>query len=211
MNLSKTIQDIHQNAVDHGWWETDRSISESIVLIHSEWSEAVEEARASRPMKWYGCGEAGNDIVVCDPQDEYECRMYGREKECQYRVNKPEGIAVELIDGVIRIFDLFGKMGYKPSRETAEAMMRAMKAANPDLRKETPLVDIVAVAHSLTANAGDNMMFGRLSIQVGLGPLEACAGMVMWWLEAQGEDPVAILEEKHRYNVTRPYKHGKAF
>ena len=210
MNLSKTIQEIHQNAVNHGWWETDRSANERIVLIHSEWSEAVEEARASRPMKWYACME-GDEHFPCAPADETECLNFSDRFNCKWRGKKPEGIAVELVDGVIRIFDLFGKHGYKPSRQTAEELMRASRAANPYITKETPLVDIVAAAHSLTARAGDLMLIYGPAEKASLAPLEACAGLVMCWLKLQGEDPVSVIKEKHQYNITRPYKHGKAF
>jgi len=42
----KTIADeIHKNAVEHGWWEADRNIPESLCLIHSEVSEALEAYR----------------------------------------------------------------------------------------------------------------------------------------------------------------------
>lgn len=192
MNLINTIQEIHQNAINHGWWETDHSTSESIVLIHSEWSEAVEEARAGRPMVWH---------------EEYR----DSEGKTVRTLPKPEGIAVELADGVIRIFDLFGKHGYRPSRQTAEELIRASRAANPYITKETPLVDIVSAAHSLTARAGDMMLVYGPTEKACLAPLEACAGLVMCWLKLQGEDPVAVIKEKHQYNITRPYKHGKAF
>lgn len=103
MLINELAKAIHENAVAHGWWDDEREAPEIIALIHSEWSEALEEARVDRPLVWYGCGEAENSNVVCNPQDEYECRMYGRELECEFRAKKPEGIAVELIDGCIRI------------------------------------------------------------------------------------------------------------
>jgi len=31
------------------------------------------------------------------------------------------------------------------------------------------------------------------------------------WVHAQGIDPLALLLEKHEYNKSRPYKHGKIF
>ena len=44
MKINDLITDIHQNAVNHGWWEgTRRSLAEIIALIHSEWSEALEK------------------------------------------------------------------------------------------------------------------------------------------------------------------------
>ena len=38
-------QQAHQNAVEHGWWEQERSVGEIIALMHSELSEALEYAR----------------------------------------------------------------------------------------------------------------------------------------------------------------------
>ena len=37
--------DVHQTAVDHGWWKYPRSFAECIALMHSELSEALEEDR----------------------------------------------------------------------------------------------------------------------------------------------------------------------
>lgn len=40
---------IHHNAVNHGWWETDRNDGEMIALMHSELSEALEAIRHGNP------------------------------------------------------------------------------------------------------------------------------------------------------------------
>jgi hypothetical protein len=35
--------------------------------------------------------------------------------------------------------------------------------------------------------------------------------MVLVWINRQGIDPLKLMLEKHEYNKTRPYKHGKNF
>jgi hypothetical protein len=82
--------DLHQNSVDHGFWPDavegepgfpTRNFGEMIALMHSELSEALEEHRADRPAFYH------------DPD-----------------TGKPEGIAIELIDAAIRVFDALGSM-----------------------------------------------------------------------------------------------------
>ena len=41
--------------------------------------------------------------------------------------------------------------------------------------------------------------------------LSTAFGIVWLWLEQQGQHPEVIIRQKHRYNKTRPYKHGKKF
>ena len=79
--LNELTKEIHDNAVSHGWWDEPRNLLEIVALCHSELSEAVEEYRAGRPMVW-----ANED-------------------------GKPEGIATEMADCLIRILDWFGHEG----------------------------------------------------------------------------------------------------
>ena len=112
MNMNEWAREIHENAVNHGWWESDRELPEILMLIVSELSEALEEYRAGRPMVWYKCmpkdvfngcinmGNYGEGLVCKKPL----C-------VCADRGKKPEGIAVEVIDALIRILDWCGKEG----------------------------------------------------------------------------------------------------
>ena len=77
--IRKWSYEIHQNAVEHGWWENgSRNIPELLMLVVSEVSEALEAFR----------------------RDEMETH-YTPE-------GKPEGFWTELSDAVIRIMDLAG-------------------------------------------------------------------------------------------------------
>lgn len=117
MNLNEWAMEIHKNAVEHGWWEGDRGLPEILMLIVSELSEALEESRAGRPMEWHGCMlNQGNPCM----QKELGCEDDFKEETCTYCMVKPEGIAVEVIDALIRILDWCGKVGIDVERLVRE-------------------------------------------------------------------------------------------
>ena len=95
MNINELAREVHENAVAHGFYETTPSLPEVIALIHSELSEALEEYRNGKPLIYGCCNIEG---AVCDHSE--TCDRTEGEPSC-----KPEGIAVELCDAVIRIFD----------------------------------------------------------------------------------------------------------
>ena len=81
--LKEFCEHAHKTALEHGWWEKPRTLAEQIVLMHSELSEAIEAIRN---------GEEGFWI---DPKS-----------------GKPEGIATELADCIIRIMDTCKNYGW---------------------------------------------------------------------------------------------------
>lgn len=100
MTISEIVERAHQNAVKHGFWDPGPEFGSAMALIHSELSEALEEMRAGNkirpgnpvPMVYY----SGGGYVASAPT---KCCL------------KPEGVAIELADAVIRIADLCGHMG----------------------------------------------------------------------------------------------------
>lgn len=78
--VNEIASEIHRNAVEHGWWDEERSLPEIIALCHSELSEALEADRNDEPL-----------LHIVD--------------------GKPEGVAVEMIDCVIRLFDVLAASG----------------------------------------------------------------------------------------------------
>lgn len=200
-DLAAFAKEVHENAVAHGWWEEKRSAEEVRALIHSEWSEALEEARAGRAMVWHECK---NTLTPCTKE---ACGGW-RDGQCllMERNDKPEGIAVELMDGVIRILDWFGQMGGF-SDTLKKIVSFGFECHESDIWHNRPLEamsvgELVDVLHYHTANAARS--------KAGM-PLLAAMGMAIAWVNAQGVDAIELLERKHRYNKTRPYKHGKKF
>ena len=193
INLKEFAKEIHENAVAHGWWEKDVPPEETIALIHSEWSEALEEYRAGRPIVWHNCNV---DCDVCEQCKGCYYHVNAEPEKCEYR-GKPEGIAVELIDGCIRILDY---LAHKD--EDVELLI---SKSNPLLWCDGDVVStakIVSTLHYHTAIAHESCL------GIDASRLEYAMSMAFAWIEANGLDPVTILREKHEYNKTRPYKHG---
>ena len=108
MNINELAKEVHENAVAHGWWEKPPTLPEALCLIHAELSEALEEYREGNPLIYGTCALAAEDCKfsgVCD--------RVGRPGEGEGIDGpcKPEGIAVELADVILRTLDPMAALG----------------------------------------------------------------------------------------------------
>jgi len=195
MKLNEFAKGVHQNAVEHGWWEDQRTFGEIVSLCHSELSEALEEFRAKRGMVWYKC-----DGHVCDL---LECEGCETRNE---RIDKPEGIAVELADCIIRILDWLGEEEMDPDALLAEAK-RYMMCDVPVPLYAASIGDHIARWHLLLSLAYSCWCRASGTYAAALR-MALCIYEILNWAEDNGVDMEAILAQKHEYNRTRPYRHG---
>lgn len=191
LDLNAFAREVHAVAVEHGWWdgEENNDIDTKIALIHAEWSEALEEYRAGRPMVWHACLEYGD---VCEGESCGEWVDGGCELD--EMAKKPEGIAVELVDGCIRIMDLM-----------AAKEMDVYCGDGEGVKLSLP--QLVKYLHYATAEAGCELE--ELGTQRRAKCwLRNCLTAVREWLADQGVDMDELMRAKHEYNKTRPYRHG---
>ena len=105
MNINELAKEVHENAIKHGWWEKPPTLPEALCLIHAELSEALEEYRAKRPMVYF--------VVEMDDSKggTYPAIREDIISEEDFAGEKPEGIAVELADVILRTLDLMAALG----------------------------------------------------------------------------------------------------
>lgn len=190
MKLNKFAQAVHENAVKHGWWDEERTFGEIIALCHSELSEALEELRTNRPMMYF---VETNGFVVTD--------MSERKDE------KPEGIAVELADCIIRVLDYFGK----EELDVDALMQEAMKAVMCDVPGRiyaATLGDCISRWHLLLSLAYSCWCKASGTHASALRMARCVCEILAWGKVTDGVDFEMILDIKHEYNKTRPYRHG---
>ena len=99
LNLTDLQKEAHAIAVDHGWYDTERTFGDFIALVHSEVSEAFEAYRRGGFNTWDSYPDGKQFKWVPDAQDSnWEWK--------QVNAPKPEGVAYELADVVIRVADV---------------------------------------------------------------------------------------------------------
>lgn len=107
MMLKLLAKEVHQNAVEHGFYDGgEPPFTEILADCHSELSEAREEQRSGKPME------------------------YKRED------GKPCGVAVEMVDCMLRILDWFGHNGLDVDRILIEK--HAYNRTRPYLHGKQP-------------------------------------------------------------------------
>ncbi len=151
-DLNQFAAEVHQNAIDHGFWDDDATDERQIALIHSEWSEALQADRS-------GC--------------------------------TPREVCTELIDGVLRVLDYCAEKGIQVEDCKWESTMG--------------FFNLVSHLHNITS------MLIHIPRMVSPKKQTYIASAVFAFVRSYGFDPYDLMKQKHEFNLTRPYKHGKRY
>ncbi len=108
MTIAELIDEAHETAKSKGWWDSrdgapDRNMAEQIALMHSELSEALEE--------WRAHGLREDAFLYTEQLRSVDHGEQPVETFLFLTGDKPEGIAAELADVLIRIADTCGRYG----------------------------------------------------------------------------------------------------
>ena len=204
IDLNEFAKEVHANAVAHGWYDNgERSEAEIFANIHSEWSEAFDAYAHGLPWYYHQCGDPATKDEICENFADCYSRKIGWDGDhCFMRNKKPEGIAVELIDGVIRILDY---AGYLEEKGISADLCRPIgyKAAEEEAVRNKDFCDNICALHDFASYTREDHENGRYNRGLGL-----MIFYVFTMVNLAGLDPEAIMLEKHEYNKTRPYRHG---
>lgn len=121
MNLNEYAEKINRTSTDHGFWpEEGRNMGEMLMLAVSELAEALEENRSDKPVQYYTI-TLKPDTVLSDDAAALVAKIRdarGSEitpgesrRLVEYGIAKPEGLAVELADCIIRCLDTMQSLG----------------------------------------------------------------------------------------------------
>ena len=193
MNINEIIKEAHENAVAHGFWEEDRPFAETVDLIHSELSEALEEFRDGRGLDkvYYSCQYSKVHNVPLG-----HCKKNITCAQCEY--GKPEGIPIELADVIIRIADYFG-------RHKIQVDELKSRATNQTVREKIgTLCELIAHGHWLLG-----MAYVSKEEELRYSLMALLIDHIRDFCQRNGIDLDRAIKLKMEYNKTRPYKHGK--
>ncbi|MDX1919411.1 MAG: hypothetical protein SFU25_01595 [Candidatus Caenarcaniphilales bacterium] len=130
MRINEWCRVAHDLAVKKGWHEgPPRDTGTLLMLMVSELAEAMEEDRKGNPPIYQMRRKNYSEPMVTTPHDADFHGLAAIHNNPDLPIPKPEGLAVELADCVIRIFDFCG--AHKIDLESAIALKHKYNETRP--------------------------------------------------------------------------------
>lgn len=210
-NINVLAAEAHENAVAHGFWDVPDAEDRHVALIHCELSEAIQAERDGDSLRRYICKEwDGSGEGECTMKTRGVCVDYpmdalpGNGDSCSHR--KPEGVAVELADFVIRLMDFAA--GHRMKIPTRPQIVPVYASLPRLVNRLHSTIDELVHFREIDAGFGFEDGTGCVAqVQLVVYALE----LVETYLDEQGINLWEVVREKMDYNRTRPALHGKKY
>ena len=203
MNLAELQKKAHAIAVAHGWWDKERTFGDCIALVHSELSEALEAYREHGLTSGFSTHHARGCRLVEYGYGDCDCNP----------TYKPEGVASELADVVIRVADMaewYG-VGLEAHVESGVGAPETHIFGRWFAFRELAFGEWVGMAHYWAAEAfkwGVQYEADGVAPNLAWQSLGYVIAVVQRMAAHYGIDLDAAIEAKMEYNRTRQYRHG---
>lgn len=181
IDLNSYRDRVYQNAVNHGWHEEDKSDDHWLCLVISELMEAVEADRSGN----YADIEAfeKNEMRELDFRENFERYI-------------KDTVQDELADSCIRLLDLAGLRDLDLSGIRTDELESAEGLFNWTFTESMYyIVSVIAEK-------------GIMDWKEFRSYLYTCLGEVMTYCVQHEIDIFWFIEQKMKYNESRPFKHG---
>lgn len=187
INLNKLRDEAYQNAVEHGWHDEDLSTEHFLCLVISELMEAVQ---AERKGKHADRIQFENYMSLRERSDE--------EFKYAFAHGMKDSVEDELADVCIRIFDLAGLRGVDFSKVSLPY------AINEKHIKELSKITFTKLCYDVIVLTG---RYSSSNFPIGV-LLADILNDIYCISKIKGFDLLWHIEQKMKYNRTRPRMHG---
>jgi NTP pyrophosphatase (non-canonical NTP hydrolase) len=107
--MKDLIKKAHATAKEKGFWDTERNVSEMLMLIVSELAEAQEALRKDHYAKPLSVVSLSHDLELANTDEEFELNIPEWKERFEQHIKS--SFEDEVADVAIRLFDLCGGMG----------------------------------------------------------------------------------------------------